>query len=93
LCIVEAFVEEEFTKVGERGEEKWVESGVRRARWCWCFVGNVAEVEFNNVCCLMVVWIIIIIFRRRVEVTDDAVWGRETEVIREKRAPWNGRVE
>jgi len=84
LGVVEAFVEEEFSEVSERGEEKWVESGVRGTRWGWCFIGNVTEVEFNNVCFL---WLVLII------VTNDTVWGGETEIIREECLPWYGWVE
>jgi hypothetical protein len=32
LYVVEAIVEGEFAEVGEIGEDKWVESGVRGAR-------------------------------------------------------------
>lgn len=84
MCVVEAFVEEEFSEVGERGEEKWVESGVRGTRWGWCFIGNVAEVEFNNMC---VLWLVLVI------VANDAVWGGETEIIGEECLPWYGWVE
>ncbi|KAJ1431168.1 protoporphyrinogen oxidase [Sesbania bispinosa] len=49
LCLVEAFVEEEFAKVVERGEEKRVKGGIRGARWVGGFVRNVAEAEFNDV--------------------------------------------
>lgn len=86
--MVEAFVEEEFLEVVERGEEERVEGGVVGARWVRGFVGNVAEAEFNNVCFL---WLLS--GRSRRVVANDAMWGGETEVVREESAPGNGGVE
>lgn len=49
LCVVEAFGEEEFAKIGERGEEKRVESGVKGTRWDRGLIGDVTEGEFYDV--------------------------------------------
>ena len=50
MAVVEAVVEEELAEVGERREEEGVEGCVLGAGRVWGEVGDVAEVEFYDVC-------------------------------------------
>lgn len=78
----EAFVEEEFSEVGEGGKSKGVEGRDGITRGVGGIVGYVSETQLCNMGCGGGGGVGEV-------VADDAVWGGGAEIIGIKGAPWN----